>query len=82
MKDILFQRSNAYFIMDTPRTEKYIDEMVNDLRDTWGIPDGVALRLLKKFAWEKNKALNSITEECNLDTMEIIEHGTQEEVFL
>jgi hypothetical protein len=57
--------------MDPGRTEKYIEELVNDLRDTWGVTESIAYRLLKKFAWDKEKANNNLTEDGNLDTLEI-----------
>jgi len=68
--------------MDPSRTEKYIEEMINDMKETWGIPEGTAMRLLKKFDWIKDKALNSLTEECNLETMEIICEKQQEVMSL
>ena len=80
-KDILFQRTNAYYIMDPTRTEKYIDELVNDLRDTWGVSESTAYRLLKKFAWDKEKASNNLTEDGNLDTLEIESSQQPTEVF-
>jgi len=79
-QDILFQRTNAYYIMDPARTEKYIEELVNDLRDTWGVSESTAYRLLKKFAWDKDRTSNNLTEDGNLDTLEI-ESSQQPEEF-
>jgi len=57
--------------MDPHRTEKYIEELVNDLRDTWGVTESTAFRLLKKFAWDKEKVSSNLTEDDNLDTLEV-----------
>ncbi len=57
--------------MDPHRTEKYIEELVNDLRDTWGVTESTAFRLLKKFQWDKEKASSNLTEGDNLETLEV-----------
>jgi ariadne-1 len=80
-QDILFQRTNAYYIMDPHRTEKYIEELVNDLRDTWGVTESTAFRLLKKFQWDKEKASSNLTEGDNLDSMEVGGNSQKAEEF-
>ena len=57
--------------MDPHRTEKYIEELVNDLKETWGVTESTAFRLLKKFQWDKEKASSHLTEDDNLDTLEV-----------
>jgi len=69
-QDILFQRSNFYYVMDIQRTEKYINEMINELINEWGVSESFALRLLKKFSWNKDKALTHLTEDGNFEMMD------------
>ena len=56
--------------MDIQRTEKYLNDMINELINEWGVSESFALRLLKKFSWNKDKALTHLTEDGNFEMMD------------
>ena len=66
----MFQKTDAYRILDLAQTEKYIQDLVNDLIETWGIPESAAIRLLKKFEWDRVKASDNLAEGTNLEICE------------
>lgn len=70
-QDVLFQRSNTYYILDPTLTNKYIKDMVTELQETWGVSEGFALKILRKYAWQKEKALDHLAEELNSYNAEV-----------
>ena len=76
---ILFQKTDAYRIMDLAQTEKYIQDLVNDLIDTWGIPESTVFRLLKKYEWDQVKASDNLAEQADTETLEYEKNS--EEVY-
>ena len=79
--DILFQKSNFYYVMDLQRTEKYIKDIINELLNDWGLSESQALKLLAKFAWNKDRASNYLTEDGNFDLMDVQDTTHQKEVL-
>jgi len=68
--------------MDIPRTEKYINDMINELINEWGISESFALKLLKKFSWNKEKALTHLTEDGNFEMMDTHVSSQEKTVYL
>lgn len=68
--------------MDIQRTEKYISDMINELINEWGISESFALKLLKKFSWNKEKALTHLTEDGNFDMMDTHVSSQEKTVYL
>jgi len=68
--------------MDVPRAEKYIKEMINDLINDWGVSESFAIKLLRKFAWNKEKASTHLTEDGNFDLMDVHADKKSNEVII
>lgn len=39
--------------------------MINEFTDTWGVSEDLTLKVLKKYAWQKEKALDHLAEELD-----------------
>jgi len=67
--------------MEASRAEKYIREMIHDLINDWGVSESFAIRLLRKFAWNKEKASTHLTEDGNFDLMDVQQDKKMKEVI-
>lgn len=54
--------------------------MVNELQETWGVSEGFALKILRKYAWQKEKALDHLAEELNSYNAEVSNKNNSKEV--
>jgi len=67
--------------MDYSRTEKYVNDLVKELTEGWGVSEAFALKILKKFNWNKEKALSHLTEDGNFEMMEVKKDKNSKEVY-
>lgn len=77
----MFQKNNCYSTLDNYRTEKYINDMFNELTDKWGISQSHAIKLLKKYNFNKERANRNLEEDAQFDMMDIPVNSKSKEVY-